>query len=727
MNKTKSFLLIALITFAAMLFTGCPDPNNGGGNNMEPQYKLSVYITWEQQPEQSPGDPAPEDVPPMPAMIRTQSWFYDDMPSKSAFISKATLDSYTEKLAAYGLTQATGISGWYSDQNCTMPVSEGDLQEFYKGDSNYHTYEIYTKVNEDVSKLLSHYAVYDNKDRYEYARVGFDGNEAFLPVSPTIEDMSKLIHKIYEKGDLDSVKIWKKYNTETHQQEYDPWTAGTNVQGKNFIITTSQSFEDLGLYFVNIEYQTGIVDSNSSVASINIPKNGVKVSELLKDSMFAQLAKDRCVFEIKTGKNENDNEIYEEITKDTEIKPYDEVRIFFGLVNIVFGVKNGAKSFTIPYTGDYPFYLPATAFYEGEGVNKTKYATFVQDDIDKIWAIIQEYGFTRNGDKIYSYNLQTKAFDVFTPGTSKWSKREMEASHGAVFIYFDVSDDCSEDKMYTRFFLVDSEGIVGNEITNSQFFLHRIITESDLKQKDQFLNGLSFDLTQTSIEGVYEDEECTKAVKVGTTQTWGKTFYAKVNKSFVQSDYYVYKIHLDNFGDEKVRYLISSSPTVDLTDINNFFTAFPNLKFDYFTDATDDYKVWAYTKPLTEEGYKDTAVTALEPFTKEYYIKVANRMEGRKYVSTTANFDNAPLEAGAVVFNFTSGLFITLDADTYHTFNATFYFTTENVINVLFTESQSSISMTLSADEKTLTIEGETIIVDSTTYSFNATLVLKED
>lgn len=726
MNKTKSFLLIALITFTAMLFTGCPDPNNAGGNNMEPQYKLSVYITWEQQPEQSPGDPAPEDVPPMPAMIRTQSWFYDDMPSKSAFISKATLDSYTEKLAAYGLTQATGISGWYSDQNCTMPVSEGDLQEFYKGDSNYHTYEIYTKVNEDVSKLLSHYAVYDNKDRYEYSMVGgMDGNEVLLPLSPTVDDISKLLNKHYEKADFGSVKVWKKYNNETHQQEFDPWTAGTNLQGKQFIINTSQSFEDLNIYYVNFEYQIGIV-AELLYSSILIPKDGIKVSKLLENELFNELSKDRCVFEIKKGEDEDGNDIYEEITKDTKIKPYDQLCIYFGLINISFGVKNGENSFTIPYTGSSQFMLPATASYEGEGEQKTKYATFVQSDIDKIWAKVKEYGFTRDGDKVYSYNSQTKVFSEFTPGTSKWSKRDLETSNGCVYIYFDVTDDCSEDKMYTKFFLVDSEGKVGNEITNNQFFFHKAITADELKQKDQLLNGLSFDVTQTSIE-LYEDKECTKAVTAGTTQVWGKTLYAKINKTFEQSDYYVYKIHLDNFGDEKVRYLISSSPTVDLTDINNFFTAFPNLKFDYFTNATDDYKVWAYTKPLTEEGYKDTAVTALEPFNKEYYIKVANRMEGRKYVSTTANFDNAPLEAGAVVFNFTSGLFITLDADTYHTFNATFYFTTENVINVLFTESQSSISMTLSADEKTLTIEGETIIVDSTTYSFNATLVLKED
>ena len=720
----KKVFIITLITAVILMFTGCPDPNTDGGSN-EPQYSITVMLCWDYQPEQSSGGSAPENTPPeMPGMISTKTFFYEDMPSKSAFISQATLNSYTAKLADYGLTQATGISGWYYDENCTIPVTEGDLQENYKAsNSNYHSYTIYTKVNENVEKLISYYTITDSKDRYEYSMMGGgNGFEILMPKSPTTEDMTKILKKYYSKADLASVKIWKKYNSETHQQEYDPWTSGTSVQGKNFVIKTSQSFDDLGIYFVNVEYQTGIVD-NLLYTSIRIPKSGKKVSKLLDEQTFNELAKDRCVFEIYKGEDENGDDIYEKIEEDTEIKPYDQVCIYFGLMKIGFGVKNGEKNFTIPYTGSSPFRLPATALYEGEGINQIKYATLVQDDIDKIWAKTAEYGFTKNGEKVYTYNSRTQTFSEFTPGTSKWSKSELEASFGEVYIYFDVTDDCSEDKLFTKFFLVDSEGKVGNEIRNNQFFFHKIITAAEFEQKNQLLNGMSFDIMTTTVEGVYEDKECTKAVKAGTTQVWGKTLYAKISKRFEEANHYVYKIHCDNIDIEKVQYLVSTSPTVDLSDINNFFTAFPDLKVTYFPNVNDYYKVWAYTKPLTEEGYEATAVTTLEPFTKEYYIKVANKMDGRKYVSTTATYNEEDLPKGDVTFEFSSNLFISFSGGTY---TASYYFIDDKNIGTTFENSNSSISMTLSDNEKTITITSGGFVEEETFYQFEATLVLEE-
>ena len=632
MNKVKSIFVVAVIALAAILFTGCADANNGA-IPMEPTYSLNVVITWEQEMEMPSGaSPAGDyagDLPPIPStpnsFINQYPLLYMDMPSKSSYISQDTLDSLTEKLADYGLTVATGKEGWYSDQDCRQKVSAGDLVENNaKGDSMFHNYTIYARVKEDVSKLYSYYAVVDSEERYEYSQIGGgEGIQILMPKSPTTEEMTELLKQRYSGATLGSVKIRKGNNN--GQPEYDTWEEGDDVQKKMFILAASEKFDDLGVYFVNVEYQTGIV-ADLQHTSFTIPKAGIKVSKLLSEDMFKEITSDRCVIRIE-GKDEAGNTTYEDITQDTVIKPYDEIIVYFGLVSVCCSVKNGNNYYEIH---DLTVSLPATASFDGEGVNETKYATLVQSDLDLLWAKLKDYGFTRDETNKVSYSFNSHMDDgfapsEFTPGTTKWSRSDMIRTYGSVYIYFDVTDDCGDGKLTTQFINVDSNGREG-DVINNQFFFHKIITADEVKQTDRLVDYMQFNVPATIVD-VYESYEDSpesqirvykNPVTAGETQPWGKKFYVMWNKTFEELGYNIYFFWI-NYGDNWMREsFISDSSSVNVSR-DGFLMAFPNDLYR-FGPMDLDCSIKVYTNKPGEEGSSEVTTT-LEPF-KDYFIDI---------------------------------------------------------------------------------------------------------
>ena len=336
-NLFKKVIVAGFLTAAVVLmFTGCPHPNNSGGNNKKEETRTETIPIYLYFPYAS--DQEDYQLSEMPVGVEYFGfyYYYTYTIKSNEWIDSVTQDMYDSVINEYtkrGLSVKSLCEDGYSDK------------KFEVGSPIYGN--VYADVNENVSDItakLSKIIIVDKDENYSLMLSGKDifqenATDEFL----TDDVLRRIIRCIYNTNsfsDIPSViseiknKVSLKKVYAGTNYEFTEWDKTSSLGGKDICLVTNQSFEELGKYWITVfteekNWTSGRYDPKLDSA------DPVKLSDLEfgdpanpktynAATQTAYIYKGATPFWRVYEMNEND---WEEVTETSDIPAYAVLRI----------------------------------------------------------------------------------------------------------------------------------------------------------------------------------------------------------------------------------------------------------------------------------------------------------------------------------------------------------------------------------------------------------------